>query len=903
MGGKARTIFGGVLGLAAVWATGGGAAPWVASWLQVATVAYGAWAARDARKKAMDAQASALQDRKIMVRSGTFAKSYVYGRAWISGVFTFWRPPKSKEDPWAWLVMSLPIAHRIQAIDEIWFGDEQVTPLAPNGNALGRAFVRTSQDSRVITGIVPVGNIITVPVEGDEFFILGPLHGRTIICAIRKPQPVMTTGDDTFHDIINPDATATVVVGRNDQILISGANPGEHYTITYSFQYRVSYIRAWKFLGDPNQLAHQLLIDATANEVGDDRWTASDRLRGVPYIILALHVDPDIFPRDLENVTVLVKGKNDILDTRLGVNAYAENSMMIARDYALAECSVIPGEINLGHFNAEVNVCEELITAPDPNTGAPVQTHRYRTNAVLSTEVEPLNNLGIILSSCDGSAVYSGASFDLRCGHYEEPRLVLDDSDFAGAPQIVKGPERPELFNGVRARYLNSNKPFWPLEDCPAYISEFYKRKDGGRERTLEIDLPATNTAVAAQRLVKQIMHRARSGLTVQALFSTKALQLSPEQTIWLSLRSLGMLEKPFRIKSMRPTSPHQVELTMQEDGPLLYQWDFNEAAGVDPAPNSNLPSVRDVPLVEGLGAETDERHAVFGPDRQLIAQCKVFWAPVKNMLVLNGGHIEIRHKRSIDPDWIRSRELPPTATEHRFPINRNDVLIIEVRLANALVKGQWQQLRRTANDTPAPYIVSANRLFNAGLRFAEPIGATVVYPGWQRWFMETANSTPVTTQTQDPASGDGYLIRVFDNSLHQSGRFAVGGQNVNNIVRPGNYCYAESDAFAAPAAGTRLVVFSRMQVFKGDYFMQLYFRNGQNVFVGEITTGILRLDPSRHTYLPKVFGYVPAGASSARLRIGVVGTATGASTTIDHPFVGDAVDGQISLPPWHPGA
>lgn len=898
MGGKTKGLLAGVLGVAAIWSTAGGAAPWVVGLLQGATVVVGGLAARDAQKRAKQAQRDALQDRKVMYRSGVSSKGYVYGQVWMSGAIAYHRSPKSKADPYFWIVLALPIKHRIKSIDGIYFGDREVTPLAPNGDSTSPEFTRIKVITGQFSGKIPPGNIVTLPMDvpgGDAAFVLGPLQGYEIVCATKAPDPLTNTGEDTYQDW-NKSVTGTLI-GTN-QLSIPGT-VGYDFQVTYRYQTTSIYIRAWTYRGTDDQVANTDLIAATINEVPDMRWDSSCRLRGVPYIILRIRPDDDIFPKELDNITVRLSGKDDILDARTGLEIHTDNSMLVARDYAIAQCGVIPGDIQIPAFNAEVNVCEEVISQPDPITGLPVDTRRFTTNCFLSTESSPKDNLSTILSSCDGSVVECGATVDFRCGHYEEPSLALDDSDFASDPEIVKGPEMADTFNGIKPRYTDTSTPFWPVVDGTEYLSQFYLNKDKGRVSVEEVDLLATGNGTAAFRLAKQMLHRHRAGMTLTALFKLKAEQLAPMQTVWLTHRSIGNDEKVYRVMEMDPVSLTSVKLTLQEDGPLLYQWDFDEAAGVDPAPNSNLPSVLVVPLIQGLGADTSVAAMVRGPDGNLIAQCRVYWSPVTDPLVLRGGHIEVRYKRSIDKDWNRTQELPPLAIEHRFPIFRNDVLIIEARLANSLVGGRWTQLVRTANDTPAPYIVSENLIQNAEL-FWGTLGASgdnyeSDYPTWDRYQLRGATVTKTG------------LVSAYGGSLgNQSGYIIIQHEGASPAV--GDKTWLRSAAFPV-SEGKPYVLSGRARPptsGTSSIYMRVTF-TANGVYVGEFVTNVLRywtgsFNSLDQTKIMSRFGIVPLTANEGTVDImleQMTTTPFDSATVVGRPYFGDAAEGQISVPPW----
>lgn len=900
MGGKARTIFGTVLSFAALVV---GAAP-VAVWIQGAVAGtallYGAWAAKEARRKAEAAIQKNDEGRKTMLRGGAVAKYFVYGREWVPGVVVGHREPQSKSDPYFWFVLALPVAHKIESIEQIWFGDEQITPLLADGSArLGGSFNKPINRGDVVKGIIPANRIVTV--YGQEIDRMDQITVTGITVAITRPEPNITTGDGSWQDIVDPDATATLVPGTTNQIQITGGTATvDSYTITYSYTLQRAYIKCWQYFGDDEQVANQELINATAHLPAGDiqRWTATDKLNGVPYVVFRIHVDKDVFPNGLENIAMQIQGKRQILDTRDGVERWTDNSALCIRDYALAQCGVLAGDIDLNRLHAQANYCDiyHHITLP---TGESADEYNYRTNIVLSTEAKPIDNLGLLLSSCDGSAGYSGQGFDIRVGMYEDPDIELDDSDFAGPPTVVKGLPRMELFNGVRARYSNSAKPFWPLEDCPAYASKFYRDKQQIGEVIREIDLHGTASAYMAHRICKQTLLRAMQGQRLSALFKPKAMMLSPEQRVRLSCRSLGSDQKVYRVLSIRPKELHQFEVEFQEDAPELYQWDFDEAAGVDPAPNTSLPSIRDVPLIEGLGAHTNEQAMVVGPDGNIIPCCLVFWAPVTNLLVLHGGHIEVRYKRTQDSDWTYSGNLAPTSTEFRFPIQRGDVILIQVRCANSYVPGEWTQIKRTTENTPAPYIVSQNELRNARFDWVQEDEYTCTVANWKQYYYDGMSVSEVTD------IGGGTLI---NGELVPNGNLFFIDQEPQVA---GRYRYIRSDKFRV-LAEQRLVAFVQVQAGYGrSAYLTLRWLDSNGNVAGGVPSRFIRFSPSNPGGLIQspetwptliMFARVPVGIYSACLDIYSnidTNTLGLGATWICRPFVGAAAEGQISIPPW----
>jgi hypothetical protein len=765
MGGKARQAFQVVLWGAAMFASGGAWGAVAGYALAGTSTVYGAWAAREERKKA---EASALNgkfaDRKLTLRGGNIAKSYVYGQAYVSGVLVGGRSPKSKEDPYFWMVLALPVAHKITGFSQVMYGEHtNLWPFSPNGDVASGWFNRAFSETHSQTGVIPSNGLIDLKPKpghtGEPIYVLGPLEGEQIVASVAQQEnvtmPVMTTGDDTWQDrrYTPRDVTVRRVPGIGTAfnptlIELIGGVPGEAYSITYKYQYTKSYIKAWAYLGDENQLADPNFIAGTANAgLFEQQWTASDRLRGIPYVVFRIHPDPSVFPEGLEPISFRILGK-EVFTPRDVVTTFSTNPALATRDYLINEFQADPGEIDdTGHFISQINICDE----PIPLTpGVPNQLHgysdanphqeRYRIDLALSTENTPLDNLGAILTTCDGAVVPSGPYLDIWVGHFPQPEILLQDSDFVSYPEVIKGMSRPELYNSIRVRHPNDQKPWWPMDDAHPYPSRFYALQDNAGQEPpryiwREADLLGTRDSYMAHRISKQMLWRARNGLRLIGILNTRAIPLAPELTFYYQVRSLGMANpnKIFRVKRWQLMANGTVEMEAQEDHPFIYEWDFNET-NVDITPNTSLPNVRDVPKLVNLRAQTNLAAAAFGPNGELTAQCRVMWDEIKDAMVLAGGHVDVRYKRISESEWNYSPKLPPTQEEFRFPVRRNDILVIEGRANNRLVEGPWTMIKKVADDTPTQYL-TGNLLVNARFhyrnQFVTPTTIDFIYDGW----------------------------------------------------------------------------------------------------------------------------------------------------------------------------
>lgn len=958
-----RSVFGTVLSLVAVAATGGLIAPALAPWFAGAAIVYGglsaAYSAKQARRAQKEAENAALEDKKQMFRGGIPPLRYIYGRQWLSGQVVFVREARSKADPNMWVVVALPVAHEITGIDSIWFGDQEITPLDAVGMPASASspFNKFFTNSHTVRGTIPAGNIVTVggnSVDAGETVAVIP---SSIVCAVTVPKPAgMQVGDDTSHeedlvfsppifgpmhgeqfaqtqppgpitsDYVNrgiqqawaqagnlsqagykPLEPAYLVSGTRNQIFIPGT-PGQHqYNLTYSYTFGRNYLQVWRYLGTQTQVAFADLINATRDApAGQPRWTINSRLTGIPYLILKLRVDPDVFPRDLENISCIIRGKK-VLDTRTGVTAYSENSMLCIRDYAIEQCGVKPTEIDVNKFNFYVNACDDPIPLNFGSTNihrnytnSNPHDYRYTIDVSLDTSIDPIKNLEVMLTSCDGTAVFSGSSCDLRCGVYDEPTLAISDTDFASVPEITIAPPRTEVFNGVKATFVNKEKGFWPEEDTPEYLSQYYLTKDRNIRSVREISLPGTSRMQMAQRISKQMLHRSRSPLMVSATLKVMGVMLSAEQTIYMTLTATGMT-KVMRIKRVKQRAPHLVDVDMQEEGPGHYAWNYQEGVWADPAPNTNLASVRNVPLIAGLGAETHGQVAVFGQGHTLTGRCRVFWNQVQDMFVLATGYVEVRHKRSIDRDWNYSPKLPPDETQYHFQIRRGDVLSIQARCANSMVKGQWGQgIVKIADDTPTEFL-TGNLLDNAAMLWKTAGAGGAILDDWDHAIEAVSPNPPYgplaahyLTLTGTQFTQTGFWRMRFKTQLWHR-RFI--------IVTPGQ----------------RMIVFSTGMTYNSTLSMTVFYYDKDQFLIPPLvnesqpritissSTAVVPAtvplpDPAVEGKLLAIFAIVPSRAKFARLSFGVTQENTSNNVSlgwVGRPYFGRASPGQVQIPPW----
>jgi hypothetical protein len=342
---------------------------------------------------------------------------------------------------------------------------------------------------------------------------------------------------------------------------------------------------AWVYphLGAADQLADSVLIQDAPT-----KWTAEHRLRGLCYLHVRLLFDQGspLWADGIPNVRAVVKGKR-LYDTRTATTAWSENPALCVYDYLTNVLGVAASEIDTASVNAAANECEEQVALAAGGT-----SDRYTCNGIVEADERPADVLSKLLSAMAGTLVYSGGTFYLFAGAATAATLSLDEDDLAGPITVHPRVTRRELFNAVKAVYVNRDKD-WQPTDAPVVTAATYKAQDGGVEIVQRLDLPFTVTSAMAQRLALIELERMRQQIVVEVTVKQVALNLRAWDTVNLTNALYGWSAKKFRVVGWRLNEDVTVGLTLREEADTI--WDEALDAAEDDAPDTNLPDPRDV--------------------------------------------------------------------------------------------------------------------------------------------------------------------------------------------------------------------------------------------------------------------------------------------------------------------
>lgn len=161
---------------------------------------------------------------------------------------------------------------------------------------------------------------------------------------------------------------------------------------------------------------------------------------------------------------------------------------------------------------------------------------------------------------------------------------TLTSDDLRGDVTIQGSRPRRDLFNGVRAVYVDPAKN-WQPTDAPPLLAANHVAEDGGEPMWRDMEFPLTTSVSTVQRLMKAELERNRRQREVAFAANLSALRLRPWEGATVALDRLAPF--PARVTGWRLAADGGVDLTLAEEDPAV--WDWNPAvderdAGANPS-------------------------------------------------------------------------------------------------------------------------------------------------------------------------------------------------------------------------------------------------------------------------------------------------------------------------------
>ena len=600
---------------------------------------------------------------EVSIRQNAAPGQIIYGKFRVGGFYTFFDDTKNSSAAYlrtgednsqiVWIARAVGSEGNDISVTLVVSGTVGTTTVAVTGKAIVVTCKSVSSSSRARANEVISAIQATPAADALVSVHKGEGNGTSYV------QPVEETflsngGAKILHQIITLAAheiTAVDQVYLDGRLVSFGYNQDARWSIGYFLRTekdgkKTPLVFMTKNLGTEDQEA---LSDLTA--VLPTRWTANHRQRGNAHVYLRLIWDAKRFAQGLPDTNFTVRGK-PVYDTRTATTAYSTNAALIIADYLTNTkfgLGVSWDDVDTASVSAAADICDELVTLADTTTEA-----RYRISGVFDTSQSPQSILEQMAEAIAGDIVFQGGKWRIVPGKWRAPEMSLWRSDLLSAVTVQTRKSRAETFNCVKGTFTSENhgndEHEFPVIKVPAYIAE------DGREIYADLALNFVISSTQAQRIAKIRLGQVRQTITIDGVFSLKALALQIGDTVEYTDAQFGWTSKVFEVRDFslqfEGNSGYGVRLTLVETAEAIYTWTSAEQLALDPAPNSDFPSYDTIDAPTGLIAESGTDQLYLREDGTVFSRLKLTWAESASQWVQQGGSYELQIKPSSSATW-----------------------------------------------------------------------------------------------------------------------------------------------------------------------------------------------------------------------------------------------------------
>jgi hypothetical protein len=366
-----------------------------------------------------------------------------------------------------------------------------------------------------------------------------------------------------------------------------------------------------KHLGTATQAADSMMVSAFTD------YTSAHQGKGVAYIAMKWKLNEDsaevwdkYAPTDIK---ALVQGKK-VYDPRLEYAAvstygqdvtnasyitYSTNPSLCLVDYLMDAdfgMGIAADKIDWNAIVAAADGCEVSVVVPGGNE------QRFTCNGVLFGTDSHRANINKILSSMNGSLVYSNGKYVVRAGIYEAPTESLDENDLVSAIGVKTSFERSDRYNTVKGLFIDPNQNYKSSEFPKVQLADAVSR-DNGEVLEKEVQFPMTNSSYMAQRLANKLIQSSDQQKVVSFPANLSALRITAGDRVQVSVEELSWSNKVFQCVGWTFSEEGGVNLTLKEDSSTAYADPASNEYSTVTATGDITDAFRGVPSPSGLSA------------------------------------------------------------------------------------------------------------------------------------------------------------------------------------------------------------------------------------------------------------------------------------------------------------
>jgi hypothetical protein len=356
-------------------------------------------------------------------------------------------------------------------------------------------------------------------------------------------------------------------------------------------------VTVYKYTGSQTAVSQQV-----SNEFF--KWTSDHKGQGLTYIATKFSFPDNEKIAEVWNkynpqdIKALVKGMaiydprkdstSDEYDSSLGVSTHrladsttwqwSDNPALCLANYIIDDefgMGVPSSAIDWSAVHVAADYADALVSIPDSQT-----QKRFTCNGVLYGTDSHAQNINKILSSMNGSLVYSSGKYVMQAGQYIAPEsdAILTDDDLTGPINITVANTRDSRFNTIKGTHFNPLDLHKKVAFPEVQLTDIATR-DAGEVLYKEVELPMTNDVYMCQRLTYQMINRSNDQMLIEFPCNLKALRYTVGDRVKITLDkfagsdqdSISFNQTPFVILGFNFSAEGAVTLTLLKDTQANY--------------------------------------------------------------------------------------------------------------------------------------------------------------------------------------------------------------------------------------------------------------------------------------------------------------------------------------------
>jgi hypothetical protein len=306
-------------------------------------------------------------------------------------------------------------------------------------------------------------------------------------------------------------------------------------------------------------LASETANSTFVSECGG-KWTTNHKGNGITAIYAKFKLSDNVVNAGMPNITAIIEGRDEILDTRTSTTGYTNNGALVFYDWM----KMLREEGGFGSYadeipddawiSAQANVCDETVSS-EP---------RYTLNAVLTTGSPPSEVRDAMIVNMGGSYTFSCGKHLMRPGYWVPVSATLSEDDLSSGIQVSPFYPSDIAANEIQGSFIDPAKNYQggPLT-TQSVAADSVKQMD--------LDLAFTTSLKQADRVAKIMLKRAQCEKTVVwpgniALLGTRALDTVQVDSTRYSLSNYAWV-----ISNWALSADYGVVLSLREENEDIY--------------------------------------------------------------------------------------------------------------------------------------------------------------------------------------------------------------------------------------------------------------------------------------------------------------------------------------------